>query len=509
MRINKLLIQFLAMFFLGSLATFSLEPYKIYPLIFCFSIAIHRICGANNLKEIIYLSFAFAFGWFSFGLYWIANAFLVKSGFYIFLMPIAAALLPLVLSLIWCMAFITAKLISLKFGEIHINIIVFLSIFEFLRGKLLSFPWLMPGNFFSSEEVFIQGFSYIGSYSMNLVFFLIVILPILIIKYKKISILPIILFLIPTSLLFIKSYDRYLNKSVPSFNESHLINIIQPNIKQEIKWKKNLKSDHHQRLINLSKLKHTEKKFLTTLNIWPETAFLGLYPRDKSLIQDLSLRFLNPKNDEFLFTGLISSHKNEYYNSALLINSKLEIKDIYNKNILVPFGEFVPLRKLLPRFKFFENKIDFSSGYKNDAITINNYYKFVPLICYEILFSNLIFKSLDKEISFIVNITNDAWFGNTIGPIQHFQFAKIRAVEFGIPVIRVANTGYSGLVSPYGEVLRKLNFNEQGTLSFKLINKLNDTIFKRYGDSLFTILIFFIFIVNLLFKNFFLKRKYN
>ena len=84
------------------------------------------------------------------------------------------------------MAFIIAKLISSKIGDIHINIIVFLSIFELLRGKLLNFPWLMPGNFFSSEEVFIQGFSYIGSYSMNLVFFLIVILPILIIKYKKI-----------------------------------------------------------------------------------------------------------------------------------------------------------------------------------------------------------------------------------------------------------------------------------------------------------------------------------
>ena len=116
---------------------------------------------------------------------------------------------------------------------------------------------------------------------------------------------------------------------------------------------------------------------------------------------------------------------------------------------------------------------------------------------------------MDKEISLIINITNDAWFGNTIGPIQHFQFAKIRAVEFGIPVIRVANTGYSGLVSPYGEVLQKLNFNEQGTLSFKLINKLNDTIFKKYGDSLFIILIFFTSIVNLLFKNFLLKRKSN
>ena len=110
---------------------------------------------------------------------------------------------------------------------------------------------------------------------------------------------------------------------------------------------------------------------------------------------------------------------------------------------------------------------------------------------------------MDQDTSIIINITNDAWFGNTIGPIQHFLFAKIRAVEFGIPVIRVANTGYSGLVSPYGEVIKKLNFNEQGTLSFKLINKLNDTMFRKYGDYLFITLLSLTLMVSLIFKKYF------
>ena len=102
MKVNKLLILTPTFFLLGGLATFFLEPYKIYPLIFCFSFAIYGICKANNFKDIFYLSMSFSFGWFFLGLYWIANAFLVKSGFYIFLMPIAAALLPLFLSLTWC-----------------------------------------------------------------------------------------------------------------------------------------------------------------------------------------------------------------------------------------------------------------------------------------------------------------------------------------------------------------------------------------------------------------------
>ena len=509
MRVNKLLIQTPLFFFFGALATFSLEPYKIYPLIFCFSFAIYGICKVSNLKEVFYLSFSFAFGWFFVGLYWIGNAFLIKSGFYIFLMPIAAALLPLLLSLTWCIAFIFAKLISPKIGEIHINIIILLSIFEYLRGKLLNFPWLMPGSFFASDDVLIQGFSFIGSYSMNLVFLIIIILPVFIIKYKKLSTLPIFLLLTPIVFLCIKSYDRYSTKSIPSYNEDHLINVIQPNIKQEIKWKKILKSDHHLKLTNLSKFKHNDNNLLSILNIWPETAFLGVYPRDKSLIQDLSQTFLNPNKNEFLFTGTISNYENNYYNSALLINSKQEVKNIYSKNILVPFGEFVPFRKILSRFDFFENKIDFSSSYQINPIAINKFYKFIPLICYEILFSDLIFKSLDQDTSVIINITNDAWFGNTIGPIQHFQYAKIRAVEFGIPVIRVANTGYSGLISPYGEVLKKLNYNEDGLLSFKLINKLKDTMFKKYGISIFIIIIAIVFIFNVLLKFIFLKLEYK
>ena len=508
MRVNKLLIQIPFFFLLGGLATFSLEPYKVYPLILCFSFAIYGICKANNLKDTFYLSFSFSFGWFSLGLYWIANAFFIKSGFYLILMPIAVALLPSLLSLIWCLAFIISKFVSSKIGEIHINTLIILSIFEYLRGKLLYFPWLSPGNFFSSNEVFIQGFSFIGASSMNVVFLLVIILPILIFKYKKNSLLPVFFFVIPTVCLFIKSYDRYINKSISVYNKSHLINVIQPNIKQEIKWKQAFKSDHHQTLIDLTKSRNKDYSTLSVLNIWPETAFLGLYPRDESLFKELSKSFLNPNENEFLFTGTISANGNDYYNSALLINSKLQIKNIYNKNILVPFGEFIPLRQFLPRFDFFENKVDFSSGNKNDSITIKNYYKFIPLICYEILFSDLIFKYLDQEVSIIINITNDAWFGNTIGPIQHFQFAKIRAVEFGIPVIRVANTGYSGLVSPYGEVIEKINFNKKGILSFKLINKINDTIFKKYGNYIFFILILLIFIVNLLFNKIFLKREY-
>ena len=134
------------------------------------------------------------------------------------------------------------------------------------------------------------------------------------------------------------------------------------------------------------------------------------------------------------------------------------------------------------------------------VIAVNNFYNFIPLICYEIIFSNIIFKSMDEKTSLIVNITNDAWFGNSIGPVQHFQFSKIRAVEFGIPVVRVANTGFSGFISPYGEVLEKLQIYEKGTLSFNLINKLETTLYKKYGDIIFLILIVVLYIFSVVFN---------
>ena len=115
-------------------------------------------------------------------------------------------------------------------------------------------------------------------------------------------------------------------------------------------------------------------------------------------------------------------------------------------------------------------------GAKNKPLYIDDNYEFLPLICYEIIFSNLIHKSINSKTSLLLNITNDAWFGNSIGPSQHFQFAKIRAVEFGIPVVRVANTGFSGFITPFGEVINKIELNKKGISSLSLINKIRQYI---------------------------------
>ena len=126
----------------------------------------------------------------------------------------------------------------------------------------------------------------------------------------------------------------------------------------------------------------------------------------------------------------------------------------------------------------------------------------MPLICYEIIFNKYIFKKVTPDTSLIINITNDAWFGNTIGPHQHLQFARIRSVEFGIPVARVANTGISAFFSPYGEKILEIKLGERGVESSYMLKKLETTIYKRFGDGCFVIVLIYICFINIFaFKN--------
>ena len=120
----------------------------------------------------------------------------------------------------------------------------------------------------------------------------------------------------------------------------------------------------------------------------------------------------------------------------------------------------------------------------------------LPLICYEILFSDDVRSRVSKNTKLIINITNDAWFGNTAGPYQHLALTKIRAVELGLPLARVANTGVSSLISPYGEEIIKIPLNKEGVKTTRLMSRLDETIYKKFGDYIFIISILFILFIT-------------
>ena len=131
-----------------------------------------------------------------------------------------------------------------------------------------------------------------------------------------------------------------------------------------------------------------------------------------------------------------------------------------------------------------------------ENINLRGFGEIITLICYEILFSNEVNRRVSDNTKLLINITNDAWFGNTVGPYQHLALAKIRAVETGLPLVRVANTGISAFISPYGEEIVKISINKEGVREVNLVSPLDQTFYKNFGDYIFFILILYLIFIN-------------
>jgi apolipoprotein N-acyltransferase len=179
----------------------------------------------------------------------------------------------------------------------------------------------------------------------------------------------------------------------------------------------------------------------------------------------------------------------------------------YNKNHLVPFGEYIPFRNNFKTIAHYLSSRDFASGHPKENIKLKGFGDIVTLICYEILFSTEVSKRISNNTKLLINITNDAWFGKTIGPHQHWALAKIRAVELGLPLVRVANTGISAFISPYGDEIVKIPINEEGVRYTNLIPPLEQTIYKKFGEYIFLIFILFFLFIHYIML--YISRKKN
>ena len=241
-----------------------------------------------------------------------------------------------------------------------------------------------------------------------------------------------------------------------------------------------------------------EKK---TLFIWPEGVFSG-YSYDEILIfKELILKNFSNKHLIIFGTNKIDPISSNLYNSMLIINHKFEVVQSYNKRKLVPFGEFLPFESILNNFglkKITEGHGSFIRGKKNNNLIIGNL-NILPLICYEVIFTDLIQKSDDKT-NLIVNISEDGWFGKTIGPDQHFAKAIFRAVENNTFLLRSGNRGVSAIIDNKGNIIKELNRNEAGNIEFEVplieSNKIKND------------LIFFILLITYLFVFLIYRKKY-
>jgi apolipoprotein N-acyltransferase len=267
------------------------------------------------------------------------------------------------------------------------------------------------------------------------------------------------------------------------------LSLIQGNIEQDVKW-----NPEYQEEVLSTYLKLTQdavKEFHPELVVWPESALPFYYGSEPELTERLN-KFVKDINTPILTGSMLirgiefkGDEVSDYRvtNSAILIDINGKLTYIYDKIHLVPFGEYVPLR----RFLFFFDKIvpvgigDFTRGtafVKGDIKGL----KFCTVICFEAAFPELVRGFFTDGGDLIFNITNDGWFGRTTGPLQHFDIALVRAVEERKPLIRVANTGISAIVDQTGRVIKRLGLYKRGSLSEELKIKRIDSFYIKHGD---------------------------
>ncbi len=275
--------------------------------------------------------------------------------------------------------------------------------------------------------------------------------------------------------------------------------IIQGNIEQDKKWD----SSYQNEVINIYKeltLDASNKK--PDIIIWPETALPFFFGEDISLTNNI-VEFQKNLSTNLLFGTILFKDKKkqpfQLSNSAVLLDETGKVIFIYDKIHMVPFGEYVPLRKIL----FFIDKLvtgigDYTPG-KSYIKAKSSAGNFAVLICYEVIFPGLVRKFFTDNGDYIVNITNDAWFGKTSGPYQHFSMAVFRAIENRKPVIRAANTGISGLIDSNGKIVAKTDLFQRTFLIERFKTDSTKSFYSRYGDlfSYFCIIFTVILISNL------------
>ena len=483
-------------FFIGAVTTFAITPFSFLPIIFALGLGIYSISLEPSFQKTFVAAWFLGFGWFSFGLYWIGSAFFVADTYHMYLMPLSVIILPSILAIFWALAFFIAKLLTPKTKSPILLIIINLSLIEYCRANIFTgFPWLMPSISLASNEYILQTLSYVGSFSGNLVVLTSSVLPIILFSNLPNKKLIFSLLFIPIFILFTVSFVRFDNKEPLNKNDNQTIVLVQPNIKQKDKWDIIKRKDHIQKLIKLSIEKEYNYKDKYKMIIWPETSFEGSIPNELKLISNISKKIIKNKNT-ILVVGLLSVENSKLFNSLIFVNAAGKIDYKYNKIHLVPFGEYIPFRNNFKTISHYLSPRDFASGHPKENINLKGFGDIITLICYEILFSNEVSKRMSDNTKLLINITNDAWFGKTIGPHQHLALAKIRAVETGLPLVRVANTGISAFISPYGDEIVKIPINQEGVRHTNLIPPLEKTLYKKFGEYIFLILILFFLFIN-------------
>jgi len=499
----KLLLAFLS----GICGAFAFAPYYIFPcFIISFCSLICLLFRTGSYKESFITGWVFGFGYFLAGLYWIAYPliFYYLDSFW-WLIPVAIIVIPSILALYHgvCAA-ILYKLNNGKAITFSIYFLCLWIILEALRNTFCTgFPWLIAGYSLANWLPLIQAASWFGVFGLSFVSLSVPVACFLALNaqlnngWTKFRIVICTLLITIPFASFLYGWNR-LNTADIKLSSYHKVKIVQPNINELLTIE--TMDRNADKIIQLAKLNPAEDKGLLYV-LFPEGA-LNHLSKEKlmQLIQKSVPRY------GYLIGGgdRVDYDRRLAWNSVFVLDHSGNVTDVYDKTHLVPFGEYVPFSKELNAVvsNFTNAFLSFSKGSGPRTIIPEANFSFTPSICYESLFARDSINRTDPP-QLLINFTTDMWYKDSSGPYQHFDMSRIRAVEFGIPLIRVASTGISGVIDPYGRVLAQLALNDEGIISSYIPLALQSkSFYLTYGDT--PILLF---LASILLYNYLISRR--
>ncbi len=451
---------------------------------------------SKSLKQSFGKGWLFGFGFFIGSMHWIISPFLIYEKH--FLLSPVALFFPLLMAFFFSipalLVYFTEKYLKIYFGNYVLITSYFFAIFflfsEFLRSKVFGgLPFNLIAHNWSFHSDFIYVVKYVGVFGLSFITFNWIFLVSLFLINKKNKLAILILTIFPIFLFSLKFFLP--NDKQKKTNKNIIIRVVQPNIPQKEKWDRLSFENNLEKLIKLS-IKNN-KEDMQKIIVWPEVALTFFLNEEKELVEYISEKI---PNNITIITGALRREFTEpnfkIYNSMFVI--KDGVLSYYDKRKLVPFGEFVPLRGLLNLFKLTPGSSDFSEGIRENKIYVKINEKKIsiePSICYEAIFQTF----GNNNSNFMINSTNDAWFGKTTGPRQHLAAQVIRSVEKSVYFLRSSNSGISVITDNNGKILKKIGLKEEGFVELKLPLQSYTTIFEKYGNKSFLIFLITLFLL--------------
>ena len=484
----------------GILSALAMAPFNAWPILFLtFPVVVWLIDGAaagkwRGVPAAAMSGFWFGFGYFVPGLYWTGYAFFVDAPTFAWLSPFAVLGLPAYLALYPALGFALARLLWTRDASRILALAATLTASEWLRGHLLTgFPWNAYGYALSEPLALAQFASVIGLWGMTFLAVAIFASPAVLIEgksHRKPWIAPVAAL---ATLLALGVFGVIRLSQNPAAMVSHVkLRIMQPNLQQDVKFNYSAKQQVMQKYLALSDRatgpQSTGVRDASIL-IWPESAFPFFLTREADAMAQIA--DLLPKGT-VLVTGAVRVPEDarpgqpvtRAYNSIYVIDHDGSVLSVYDKTHLVPFGEYLPFQSWMESIGLSQlTKVQggYIAGTRRRPLDVPNAPRALPLICYEAIFPGRLADGNDRA-GWIVNLTNDGWFGISTGPYQHLQQARLRAIEEGLPVVRAANTGISAVVDPMGRIVARLGLGIEGVLDANLPSAIPPTFYARLAN---------------------------